>query len=67
MCLFLERMDFPGGLDGNESAYNAGDLGSIPGSGRSPREGNPQGCKKSDMTERITLKENISEGFFMFI
>ena len=26
--------------DGKVSAYNAGDLGSIPGSGRSPREGN---------------------------
>ena len=32
--------DFPGGLDGKASAYNAGDLGSIPGSGRSPGEGN---------------------------
>ena len=27
---------FPGGSDGNESACNAGDLGSIPGLGRSP-------------------------------
>ena len=25
--------DFPGGSDGKASAYNAGDLGSIPGSG----------------------------------
>ena len=31
---------FPGGSDGKESAYNAGDLGSIPGLGRSPGEGN---------------------------
>ena len=30
----------PGGSDGEASAYNAGDLGSIPGSGRSPGEGN---------------------------
>ena len=29
-----------GGSDGNESACNAGDLGSIPGLGRSPGEGN---------------------------
>ena len=36
----LIRFDFPGGSDGKESAYNAGDLGSIPGSGRSPGEGN---------------------------
>ena len=33
-------MGFPGGSDGKESAYNAGDLGSIPGLGRSPGEGN---------------------------
>ena len=33
-------MDFPGGSDGNSSVYNAGDLGSIPGSGRSAGEGN---------------------------
>ena len=31
---------FPGGLQGKASACNAGDLGSIPGSGRSPGEGN---------------------------
>ena len=33
-------MGFPGGSDGKESAHNAGDLGSIPGSGKSPGEGN---------------------------
>ena len=32
--------DFPGGSDGKASAYNAGDPSSIPGSGRSPGEGN---------------------------
>ena len=37
--LYRER-DFPGGSDGKESACNAGDLGLIPGSGRSPGEGN---------------------------
>ena len=31
---------FPGGSEGKTSACNAGDLGSIPGSGRSPGEGN---------------------------
>ena len=31
---------FPGGSDGNESAYIEGDSGSIPGLGRSPGEGN---------------------------
>ena len=29
---------FPGGSDSNESACNVGDLGSIPGLGRSPGE-----------------------------
>ena len=33
-------MDFPRGSDGNASTYNAGDPGSNPGSGRSPREEN---------------------------
>ena len=32
--------DFPGGSDGKASAYNAWNPGSIPGSGRSPGEGN---------------------------
>ena len=32
--------DFPGGSDGKVSAYNAGDPGLIPGSGRSPGKGN---------------------------
>ena len=31
---------FPGGSEVKASACNAGDLGSIPGSGRSPGEGN---------------------------
>ena len=32
-------LDFRGGSDGKESACNAGDLGLIPGLGRSPGEG----------------------------
>ena len=51
------------GSDGKESACNAEDLGSIPGSGRSPGEGsgqrrlagnNSQGCKESDTNDRLT-------------
>ena len=33
-------MGFPGGSDSKASAYNVGDLGSIPGMGRSPGKGN---------------------------
>ena len=34
------HLGFPGGSEGKASACNAGDPGSIPGSGRSPGEGN---------------------------
>ena len=37
-CLCV--LDFSGGSDDKESACNAGDMGSIPGLGRSPGEGN---------------------------
>ena len=50
---------------GKESACNAGDLGSIPGLGRSPGEGNsyplpPWGHKESDTTERLSLSHSSS-------
>ena len=35
-----EILGFPGGSEVKASACNAGDMGSIPGSGRSPGEGN---------------------------
>ena len=37
---YLTLLLFPGGSDGKASARNAGDPGSIPGSGRTPGEGN---------------------------
>ena len=44
-------MSFPGGSDGKESAHSVGNLGSIPGSGRFPGEGNgyplPYSCLKN--------------------
>ena len=62
---------FPGGSAGKESTCNAGDLGSIPGLGRFPGEGNGNplhysclknplecinhGITESDMTEQISL------------
>ena len=38
--LYMYFVGLPGGLDGKESTCNAGNAGSIPGSGRSPGEGN---------------------------
>ena len=40
LCILTGDKDFPGGLEGKASVYNEGDLGQIPGSGRSPGEGN---------------------------
>ena len=37
---FIVTLGFPGGSEVKVSASNAGDLGSIPGTGRSPGEGN---------------------------
>ena len=61
---------FPGSSAGKESACNAGDPGSISGSGRSSGEGkgyplqysglensmdSPWGCKDADTAERLPL------------
>ena len=40
MPLIVHLKDFPSGSASKESACNAGDVGSIPGLGRSPGEGN---------------------------
>ena len=61
LCCSLSGLGFPGGSDGVESAFSAGDLGLMPGLGRS-RGGefhgqrslagySPQGRKESDTTE----------------
>ena len=46
---------FPGGSEVKLSAWNAGDLGLIPGSGRSPGEGNSNPLQ-------YTCLENPMEG-----
>ena len=38
--MHIYNLGSPGGLNGKESAYNTGNLGLIPGLGRSPGEGN---------------------------
>ena len=61
-----------GGSDSKKSARSARDTGSIPGSGRSPREGNsnpqgqrslvgysPWGHKELDMTERTGFAQSL--------
>ena len=48
-------MGFPGDASGKESAGNAGDPGSVPGSERSPGEGN--GTHSSILAWRIPLTE----------
>ena len=40
MMVIEVMLGFPGGSAVKVSVWNAGDLGSIPGSGRSPGEGN---------------------------
>ena len=40
MCVYTYIESVPGGSDSKESACSAGDLGLIPGSGRSSGEGN---------------------------
>ena len=49
-------MGFPSGSVGKESACNAGDLGSIPGSRRSPGEGN------GDPLQNSCLENSIDRG-----
>ena len=59
--VFPVVMSFPCGSAGKESACNEGDLGSIPGLGRSPREGKGYPLqysgleKESDTTEQLSL------------
>ena len=61
---------FPGGSAGEESPCNVRNLGSIPGLGRSPGEGNgyplqysglenSMDCKESDTTERLSLSIKV--------
>ena len=49
MNLLYEYMGFPGGADGKESGCNAGDLGLIPGLGRSPGGGHGNPLQYSDL------------------
>ena len=73
----IERLGFPGGSDGKVSAYNARDLGLIPGSGKPPGKGNDSPLQysclqntmdatahsvaESDMTEQLHFHQTHSQ------
>ena len=75
--LGIGSLGFPCGSAGKESTDNAGDLGLIPGLGRSPGEGKTThssilawripwtvqswGCKESDTTEPLSLGNKVLE------
>ena len=52
-----KKLGFSGGSVGKEATYNAGDMGSIPGLGRSPGKGNDNplqySCLGNPMDRRI--------------
>ena len=48
-----QNKGFFGGSAGKESTCNEGDLGSIPGLGRSPREGTSYPLQYSDLTNAM--------------
>ena len=52
---------FPGGSAGKESACNAGDLGSIPGLGRSPGEGNGYPLQNSGLENSMDCVRGVTE------
>ena len=55
-------LGFPGGLDGKESAFNAGDLGSVPRLGRSSGERNSyplQYCCLGNLMDKGTWQATV--------
>ena len=62
-------MGFPGGSAGKEFAHNVGDLGSIPGLGRSPGEGNgyPLQCSGLENSMDWVHKESDMTSDFHFL
>ena len=48
-----KKMGFPGGSEVKAPACNAGDLGSIPGLGRSPGEGNGSPLQNSCLEDSM--------------
>ena len=59
--ILIGGLDFHGGSDSKESAYNVGDLGSIPGLGRSPGEGNGYPLQYSGLENSQTVQSMGSQ------
>ena len=57
-----KQFGFPGGLGGKESTCSAGDVGSVPGLGRSPGEGN--GCPLVILPWRILWMDVTKQVMF---
>ena len=59
------KMGFSGGSDSKESACNEGDMGVIPGSGRSPKERNSHplqySCLENSMDREAWSQTQLSE------
>ena len=56
-------LGFAGGSAGKESACNSGDLGSIPGSGRSPGEGEKKNNNRIVLDKQASNKLGMELGF----
>ena len=57
------KLGFPGGSDGKESACNAGDLCSIPGSGKSPGEGNGYPLQYSGLENSMDCAHGVAKSW----
>ena len=59
-----KRLGFPGDSDGKESTCHAGDLSSVPGSGRYPGEGNAKSKYRTIDRDEI-LRGRYPSGIFI--
>ena len=55
------KQDFPGGSDSKDSACNVGDLGSIPGLGRSPGEGKGYPLRYSGLENSMDTVHGVTK------